>query len=304
MRRMTARRDASLLIPLRFLLEEANVTRAGERAQMSQSSMSAALIRLRAEFHDELLVRVGRDYELTPLARELLPRVQRAMSGIDRLFGADDTEDPTRSSAHLTVMMTDNSALRIQPALEKIASLAPELRVTVVPLPERQLQDERDLVLNDFVITLPGMGIEGESAALFEDEYVCLIDRSNPRLHDGRLSLDDFLASPLAMVNLGRFHSTPADRRMQELGIDRPEPRVTTSTFLPLAGVIAGTDLVSVVPRDLASRVGPATGTVGVPLPFGEVRFSVRLWWHTARERDPIHAWFRDALVEHTPFSR
>ncbi len=61
--------DLNLLLPLKVLLEEGNVTRAGQRLELSQPAMSAALARLRRRFDDELLVRAGRDYELTPLAR-------------------------------------------------------------------------------------------------------------------------------------------------------------------------------------------------------------------------------------------
>ena len=69
--------DLNLLLPLKVLLEEGNVTRAGQRLELSQPAMSASLARLRRRFDDELLVRAGRDYELTPFARDLLPEVQR-----------------------------------------------------------------------------------------------------------------------------------------------------------------------------------------------------------------------------------
>ena len=71
--------DLNLLLPLKVLLEEGNVTRAGQRLELSQPAMSAALARLRRRFDDELLVRAGRDYELTPFARDLLPEVQHAV---------------------------------------------------------------------------------------------------------------------------------------------------------------------------------------------------------------------------------
>src|SRR3954453_9063482 len=76
--------DLNLLLPLKVLLEEGNVTRAGQRLELSQPAMSAALARLRRRFDDELLVRAGRDYELTPFARELLPEGPPAL----RLMGA------------------------------------------------------------------------------------------------------------------------------------------------------------------------------------------------------------------------
>ena len=57
--------DANLLLSLHALLEERNLTHAGERMAMSQPAMSGALARLRRHFDDELLVRAGRGIELT-----------------------------------------------------------------------------------------------------------------------------------------------------------------------------------------------------------------------------------------------
>jgi hypothetical protein len=50
--------------------------------------MSAALARLRRHFHDDLLVRVGNAYELTPLAGGLVDptrgRLHRRRAGLQR----------------------------------------------------------------------------------------------------------------------------------------------------------------------------------------------------------------------------
>src|SRR6476659_515977 len=63
--------ELNLLVALEALLDEANVTRAAERVHLSQPAMSDALQRLRRLFGDELLVRVGRQYQLTGFALEL-----------------------------------------------------------------------------------------------------------------------------------------------------------------------------------------------------------------------------------------
>src|SRR5882757_9551203 len=57
--------DLNLLMALDALLNEKNVTRAGERVFLSQPAMSATLGKLREYFRDPLLVRVGRDLKLT-----------------------------------------------------------------------------------------------------------------------------------------------------------------------------------------------------------------------------------------------
>ncbi|MFT3797384.1 LysR family transcriptional regulator [Microbacterium sp.] len=289
--------DLNLLVPLRALLEEANVTRAGQRVAMGQSSMSSALSRLRTVFNDELLVRVGREYELTPFARMLLPQVQETVPLIERVLTGEQQFAPASSPRRVTMMMTDYGTMRLRGPLAQVLEAAPEMEVDVTPLPERPMESERDLITHDFVVTVAGIGIEGESADLFVDEYVCLVDPANPALVDGALSFEAFVALPQAVAQFGRLHFTPADRRLRELGVDRSEPRVTAGSFLPLPSIVAGTDLVAVVPRVLAERLGPANGVIGVDAPFGRVPIDLKLWWHESHDSDPAHVWFREQLL-------
>jgi len=289
--------DLNLLIPLRALLEEANLTRAGQRVQLGQSSMSSALARLRVVFNDELLVRVGRDYELTPFAKVLLPQVQTTVPLLERVLSDETAFDPASARRTLSIMLTDYGIMRLHGAIAQVLAQAPGIQVEFVALPERPMDSERDLVTHDFVVTVPGIGIDGTHVPLLEDEYVCLVDVNNPALVDGQLSLEAFVALPQAVAQFGRHHFTPADRRLRELDIDRREPRVTTSSFLPLPSVVAGTDLVAVVPRELARTLGPLTGTVGADAPFGSVEIALKLWWHPSHDSDPVHTWFRERLI-------
>ncbi|MFV0372953.1 LysR family transcriptional regulator [Microbacterium sp.] len=293
----TGGHDLNLLVPLRALLEEANVTRAGQRVQLGQSSMSSALSRLRIVFKDELLVRVGRDYELTPFAKLLLPQVQATVPLIERVLADEPGSEPTTVSRAISIMMTDYGILRSQAAFDAVLADAPGFRIDALPLPERPMESERDLITHDFVITVAGIGIDGTHVPLIDDEYVCLVDQNNPALRDGQLSFDDFLRLPHAVAQFGRLHFTPADRRLRELGVDRRAPRVTSSSFLPLPSIVAGTDLVAVVPGQLAARLGPVTGTIGVPTPFEPVPLHLSLWWHPSYDTDPVHTWFRERLA-------
>jgi DNA-binding transcriptional LysR family regulator len=62
--------DLNLVLPLKLLLEEGNVTGVGQWLELSQPAMSASLARLRLRFDDELLVRAGRDYVAVELAAD------------------------------------------------------------------------------------------------------------------------------------------------------------------------------------------------------------------------------------------
>src|SRR5688572_30505040 len=118
--------DLNLLLFLRVLLEEGNVTRAGTRLDVGQPAMSAALAKLRRRFDDELLVRAGRDYELTPLARDLLPEVQRAVRLISRALDLENSFDPATSARTFRLAMSDYAvAVLHEPLVRRLRETAP-----------------------------------------------------------------------------------------------------------------------------------------------------------------------------------
>ena len=63
--------DLNLLVALDALLSEQSVTRAASRLCVTQPAVSVALQKLRVQFSDQVLERVGRRMELTPFAQEL-----------------------------------------------------------------------------------------------------------------------------------------------------------------------------------------------------------------------------------------
>ena len=102
---MLNRFDLNLLATLDALLHEKNVTRAAQRMHVTQPTMSAALHKLRQYLDDELLVRVGRDMELTPRGLALVEPVRDTLRGVQDIVleealrlrsGADATLAPAR----------------------------------------------------------------------------------------------------------------------------------------------------------------------------------------------------------------
>lgn len=63
--------DLNLLVALNALIRDRSVTRAADRLYIGQPGMSAALNKLRLYFKDDLLVPVGKQMVLTPLAAQL-----------------------------------------------------------------------------------------------------------------------------------------------------------------------------------------------------------------------------------------
>ena len=99
--------DANLILALHALLEERNLTHAGNRLTVSQPAMSGALGRLRRHFDDELLVRRGGDYELTPLAAKLRPIVAEAVASAELVFGNGPGFDPQSARRTFSISLSE-----------------------------------------------------------------------------------------------------------------------------------------------------------------------------------------------------
>jgi DNA-binding transcriptional LysR family regulator len=292
--------DLNLLVTLRALLEEGNVTHAGTRVGMSQPAMSIALGRLRRHYKDELLVRSGRDYSLTPLAKALLPSVQESLRLIESALDLSDGFVPASSSRTFSILLSDYSIMvLIEPLLRRVHEQAPDVGLELSPIPPDMQESERGLLQHDLLIAPMGFRFLGRSEVIFRDRFVCIVDPGNSRLRDGWLSLEDLGKLPHAAATFGHSGLNPAERALDELGVAR-HVQVTTVGWLSLPFVVAGTDLVAVLPERLARRVAVAAGVTVAEPPFGRVELVEAAWWHPMRTADPALAWLRTVLAEVT----
>jgi DNA-binding transcriptional LysR family regulator len=292
--------DLNLLLPLKVLLEEGNVTRAGQRLNLSQPAMSAALGRLRRRFHDELLTRNGRDYVLTPFAVELLPEVQHVVRLMEGALGVAESFDPARSERRFGMVMSDYAISVVhEPLVSRVNELAPGVRLRIDPMTPETRSSERVLLDYDALVAPLGFGFAGESRPLWRDRMVCLVDGRNSRLRDGGITLDDLRELPHAAAWFGRGVMTPVDRVFGELGIER-RIEVMLAGWLALPFVIEGTDLVAVVPERLARIHTRAddSALVQVEPPFGRVLLAEGYWFTPDRLTDPAHQWLFARLDE------
>ncbi|MFT4265166.1 MAG: LysR family transcriptional regulator [Nocardioides sp.] len=284
--------DLNLLVPLKALLEEGNVTRAGHRLELSQPAMSAALARLRRRFDDELLVRAGRDYELTPFARDLLPDVQHAVRLLGQALHLEDEFDPATSSRTFQLTMSDYAiAVMHQSLVRLVEAEAPGVRLSIGHLSADSRSSDRLLLDNDAVIAPLGFGFPGLSRPLWRDRMVVLADAHNPRIADGALTMDDLARLPHAVASFGPGVLTPVDRVFGEHGMER-HIALHVFGYLPLPFVIEGTDMVAVVPERLARIATRASGSVvTLEPPFGTVLLPEGYWFAPNRLSDPAHRW-------------
>src|SRR3954471_19128664 len=211
--------DASLLLSLHALLEERNLTHAGERMTMSQPAMSGALTRLRKHFDDELLVRAGRGFELTALAEEIRPLVADAVEAAEALLGNQREFDAQSSTKRFTVSMSEYAmTVLAEPLTRALADQAPACTVALDPIDDPPDQLEAQLMRRALIIGPLGYEFPGRLQPVFTDELVCVVTRGHPMLNDGALPLEDLGRIPHAVA---QFFAAGQRRRPLEVELDR-----------------------------------------------------------------------------------
>ncbi|HXT93158.1 MAG TPA: LysR family transcriptional regulator [Trebonia sp.] len=287
--------DLNLLAVLGALLEHRNVTRAGERLSLSQPTMSGALARLRQHFGDELLVRSGREYRLTPMAADLLPAVREALGQVERTLSMPAAFDPATSRRRFSIAISAQSILALSGLLRRVHELAPGVRLDTWPITTGLMEAGHSVLGYDVLIGPLGFRTDGDPEVLLRDRIVFVADPANPRLRHGRLTAADLAASPHAMARLPQADAIT--RALAGFGVT-PRVVATTGGWLPLPFLIAGTDLVAGVPERLARRVSGAAGVSVVESPFGTIELVEAAWWHPMCSTDPALTWLRGIISD------
>ncbi|BBN55557.1 LysR family transcriptional regulator [Pseudomonas chlororaphis subsp. aurantiaca] len=289
------RLDINLLLTLDVLLAEHNVTRAAQRLNLSQPSVSVHLAKLREIFGDPLLLPGPRGMRPTARADELREPLRRALEALELAVAPASPFDPGAAANTWSVSASDyGESTVILPALAGLRAAAPGTRLAVLELePGRLVQQAEqgsiDLALHTSEDSPPGL----RRRVLFSERYVLVGRAGHPRLQR-RPSLAQFgkLEHVVVSPDGGGFHGV-TDSALGEVGLTR---RVVLSVphFLFVLSALASTDLVAMLPARLV-RDNPALKVVEPPLEVPG--YEMAMLWHERCHRDPAHQWLREFIV-------
>ena len=294
--------DLNLLIALDALLREKNVTRAAERVFLSQPAMSAALQKLRAYFNDPLLVRVGRDLQLTPKGLSLVEPVHEVLLRVQATLATQPAFDPGTARQRFTLVLASPALVLFGPRLlERLAREAPLVRCHFESLDATSLSrleyGDADLCI---AIDDPGFFSQRHwpewlrSAALRSVRWSCIADRDNAQV-DPDLDAERLRALPRAIAQ-SSSGSAAADAGATTAGA--MDVRASTDSLLALPFLVIGTPLVASIPERLAHELAARLPLKVVPDPERRGEELELALWHKRREPDPAHAWFRQRVID------
>jgi LysR family nod box-dependent transcriptional activator len=292
--------DLNLLRSLDVLLEERNVTRAAERLFVSQQAASGALQRLRQHFDDELLTRVGRQFEPTPLARSLIVPVREALLAAQAALDTRPTFDPQSAALTCRVAMSDYTLLVLLPQfLRRLSTQAPNVRCIVEPVTKNSF-DRLAMGDLDFCLTASDVRLYGahsptkliRSEPMFHDDFVCVVDPAKVDISNG-ISLSTYRHLRHNSAAFGEGVATIVERAWAASKFDY-DVAVIAPTFAALIFMLPGTPLIATAQRRLALTLAPRLGLAIVVCPLKIPRLQENLMWHERSDQDPAHRYLRE----------
>jgi DNA-binding transcriptional LysR family regulator len=242
--RQLSRMDLNLLLTLQVLLECHSVSVAARELHLTQSAISKALGRLRAQFNDPLFLRASKGLVPTPFAQRLRQPLREWLETAAGLLVREDF-DPGSWKGEFMLVAHDYLHVTLVPRLFGLLhERAPGITLKAHSQYSHQLdgleRGEIDFVLNLQFSNLPA---EFQSEVMFEDAPVILARAGHP-LRRKRWTRDDLLRYPriaLRVPDMERFMMFQSQAGQPSLSHVWPAAYESDNLIVALA-TVSGTD--------------------------------------------------------------
>ena len=234
-----------------------SVTKTAERLGQTQPTISTWLKQIRDKVGDPLFIRTSKEMIPTPRADLIVEKAREILEAMRQLSGDVPRFDPATSTRIFRMCAPDSAHITMIPRLlQCIRGIAPNVQVETLPVNEHTAQllesGDADLAYGGFV---PGMDTGFYQQALIKQDFICLASMEHPRVK-GTLTLDDYQREAHVAVSYGGIHGVNA-LIQSALHVQHIERRVllTLAGFLGIGKVIATTDLITTLPRNIGETL-------------------------------------------------
>lgn len=290
--------DLNLLVIFEAIYKEKNLTRAGQRLNLSQPAISHALNRLRSAFDDPLFVRHGYRMEPTPLTEELRGNIRRILELTTRTLEDRGPFDPFRSTRTFHIGMQDYPMLVVLPRLLKtIREVAPNIKIRTFHLTiENRKKALEDGKLDMVIGVRQDFGSSIFQQYLFRDREVCILRKDHP-LVKSELTLEDYLKCEFIGLSVSDVKLAQMDIKLKEMGLKR-KIRLTVENEVTIPQLVSQSDFLSNIAELVAKEYLGWLPIKVFPLPVDLDDFEFYQYWHARHQKDPGHAWLRKFIKQ------
>lgn len=292
--------DLPLLVSLKTMLDEKNITRAAARLGISQPALSAQLARLRDIFQDQLLTPAssGKGMVLTPRGDELKEPLRLALQSLQDVVGTPSAFDPKRSDRIFTIGANDNATAMVG---SRLVSLARRHGLSGIRFAFRLIDPTRltgHLEAGDLDVALVSKDTvpNGMPAQpLLEERFMMAQRNDHPRgLRPPTIREYARLEHVIVSGEGGGFRGFTDDILAKNGLTRRVAVSVQHYSVVPL--LLQSTDLVCTLPQRFLRRYNDVLRALR--LPFDTRPFTLYATWHARFDNDRGHQWLRQQLEE------
>lgn len=281
-----------------MLLRERSVSRAAQRMDMSQSSMSEALGRLRDRFADPLLVRTREGMVPTERAQALWPQVREGIEHLQAILERAADFEPSQARERFRITATDYAQLLLLPELVQcLRETAPHCSAEFVTVNLRAVEQALEAGDVDLAIAYyPEPPAALRRSPLFTDHYVCIVRADHP-ITAQTLTAEDFAALPHVSVSPSglSYFAGVVDSALEALGLER-RVVIRCPHFMIGSQLVAQSDLVLALPSRAAQAVTRFLPVRVVEIPLPLRRVDVSMYWHERCHHSRSHQWLRSTV--------
>ena len=286
--------DLNLLIALDVLIEEASVSKAAERLNMSQSTMSYSLKKLRTILDDDILIRTSRQMEVTPYARQISDRIHQILQEIQSTLLEKEEFNPAIADETFIIATSDfvEATIGID-LLNRLANYAPGIKIRINNLGKEFVLNALDNNRIDLFIgaRLP-LKSWHVSQELYREEFVCVV--RDDALEE--LSIEDYLERSHILVSLRDDFIGEYDKILEQQNLSR---RIIWSTphFMTVPFLLAHSNCIALLPNRMAQHCARDMNLKLFPPPVAIEGFAVSAIWHQRHNNSPRHQWLRSQII-------
>lgn len=292
-----SRIDLNLFVLFDAIYAEGSVTRASERLHLTQPAVSHALARLRSTLDDPLFIREGNKLIPSPLARELIGPIRKALKEIENSLNQMNLFDPAQCSKTFTIGMRHIVEAYTAPMLiARMRETAPDVKLGVMQHDRSSLaaalgNGTLDAALDVFLHHSNEVSVQ----QLTGGKYVVAARRGHPSIL-GELSLEQYLDLEHVVASSRLEGASMEDEELSRQGLDR-KIAVRCQHYSTACQIAAATDMIVTLPERFAEIANNGLNNQIVPFPLDVMTPDMYLYWHVSAQDDPTNRWFRDQIA-------
>jgi DNA-binding transcriptional LysR family regulator len=297
--------DLNLLRVLDAMLRDHSTVRAAARLGLSQPAVSAALQRLRDALGDDLFFRKGQGLEATHYALSLQTPLRETLDRIEGILAGPGAFDPLSCIESIRLSGSDFFAEMLMPKLaEYLQKASPGMRVHLVDLVADSYVDTLDRYEVDIAL-IPDIPLPDwvDSQPVFRSCFVVIARKGNSRLARAGIKPMDVIPIDL-FCDLGHVLFSPegnakamGDAALARVGRSR-RVVMTMPVFSGVYRAVSGSDLIALLPIQLAREVAPLVGLEMYVPPMPVKPAQLCMIWHRRNAASPTHIWLRRQIAE------